>query len=77
MSRYPEALAALKTNLQALTPAERDYKGLRKAFDDVIAVIEGFEGANDQGTGDQGTGDQGTGDQGTGEGGTSGDQAGP
>ena len=62
MSRYPEALAALKTNLQALTPAERDYKGLRKAFDDVIAVIEGFEGANDQGTG---------------EGGTSGDQAGP
>ena len=72
LSRYPEALAALKTNLQALTPAERDYKGLRKAFDDVIAVIEGFEGANDQGTGDQGTGDQGTG-----EGGTSGDQAGP
>ena len=77
LSRYPEALAALKTNLQALTPAERDYKGLRKAFDDVIAVIEGFEGADDHGTVDQGTGDQGAGDQGAGEGGTSGDQACP
>ncbi len=54
LSRYPEALAALKTNLRALTPAERDYKGLRKAFDDVIAVIEGFEGNGEGGTsGDQ------------------------
>ena len=43
LSRYPETLAALKTNLQALTPAERDYKGLRKAFDSVMSVIEGLE----------------------------------
>ena len=67
LARHPETLGALKANLQALTPAERDYKGLRKAFDYVMAVIEGFGGTNEQGTGDQGTG----------EGRHPGDQAGP
>ena len=62
LARHPETLGALKANLQALTPAERDYKGLRKAFDDVMAVIEGFEGASDQGASDQGASDQGAGD---------------
>ena len=42
LAKHPGALDRLREYLLALTPAERDYKGLRASFDDVIAVIDAF-----------------------------------
>ncbi len=42
LAKHPGALDRLRDYLLALTPAERDYKGLRASFDDVIAVIDAF-----------------------------------
>ena len=42
LAKHPGALDRLREYLLALTPAERDYKGLRASFDDVVAVIDAF-----------------------------------
>ena len=42
LAMHPGALDRLREYLLALTPAERDYKGLRASFDDVVAVIDAF-----------------------------------
>ncbi|MGB1156737.1 MAG: heme-dependent oxidative N-demethylase family protein [Alphaproteobacteria bacterium] len=42
LAKHPGALDRLREYLLALTPAERDYKGLRASFDDVVAIIDAF-----------------------------------
>ena len=42
LAKHPGALDRLREYLLALTPAERDYKGLRASFEDVVAVIDAF-----------------------------------
>ena len=43
LRQHPEGLNRLKAGLLALTPAERDYKGLRDTFDDLLALVESLE----------------------------------
>ena len=40
LARHPGALEKLRAYVLALTPEERDYKGLRTSIDDVVAVID-------------------------------------
>ena len=42
LAKHPGALDRLREYLLALTPAERDYKGLRASLEDVVAVIDAF-----------------------------------
>lgn len=42
LAKHPGALDRLREYLLGLTPAERDYKGLRTSLDDVVALIDAF-----------------------------------
>lgn len=42
LARHPGAIERLRAYLLALTPAERDYKGLRTSIDDILGVIDSF-----------------------------------
>ena len=40
LAKHPHTKRDLRAALLALTQEERDYKGLRDTFDDVVAVID-------------------------------------
>ncbi|MAW51984.1 MAG: hypothetical protein CME01_04090 [Geminicoccus sp.] len=42
LAKHPGAINRLREYLLALTPAERDYKGLRTSINDIIAIIDKF-----------------------------------
>ena len=42
LAKHPGAIDRLREYLLALTPAERDYKGLRTSINDIIAIIDKF-----------------------------------